>query len=46
MSIILSTEGVNADSIPKELKAFLDFVKEDTPTNDRQTEDAYVKYYF
>ena len=43
MSIILSTEGVNADSIPKELKAFLDFVKEDTPTNDTQTEDAYVK---
>lgn len=43
MSIILSTEGVNVDSIPKELKAFLDFVKEDTPTNDTQTEDAYVK---
>ena len=43
ISIVLSTEGRNTDSIPKELKAFLDFVKEDTPKNDSKTEDVYVK---
>ena len=42
-SIFLSTKGEDSASIPKELKAFLDFVKEDTPENNTQTEDAYVK---
>ena len=42
-SIFLSTEGKDAESIPRELKAFLDFVKEDNPENNTETEDAYVK---
>lgn len=42
-SIFLSTEGKNYENIPKELKAFLDFVKSDTPENDTEVDDAYVK---
>lgn len=42
-SIFLSTVGKDSDCIPKELKAFLDFVKADTPENNIQTEDAYVR---
>ncbi len=42
-SIVLSTEGKDANSIPKELKAFLEFVKEDTPENNTKTEDDYVR---
>ena len=42
-SIFLSTKGENVDKIPKELKAFLEFVGNDTASNDTETEDAYVK---
>ncbi|MBR5595979.1 MAG: Rpn family recombination-promoting nuclease/putative transposase [Lachnospiraceae bacterium] len=43
ISIVLSTEGKNADSIPKNLKNFLSFVKEDNSKNDSETEDEYVR---
>ena len=42
-SIFLSTEGKDTENIPKELKAFLDFVKTDTSENNAETDDAYVK---
>ena len=42
-SIFLSTEGKDEESIPKELKEFLRFVKEDTPEHNLATEDSYVK---
>jgi len=42
-SIFLSTAGKDDESIPKQLKAFLKFVKEDTPENNTGTDDAYVK---
>ncbi len=42
-SIFLSTEGKDVASIPKGLKAFLDFVKNDTAENNTETDDAYVK---
>lgn len=42
-SIFLSTVGKDEESISKELKAFLKFVKEDTPENNTQTEDVYVR---
>lgn len=42
-SVFLSTKGKNGDKIPKELKAFLEFVGRDTPSNDMKTEDSYVK---
>lgn len=42
-SIFLSTEGKDAENIPKGLRAFLEFVKEDNPENNTETEDAYVK---
>ena len=42
-SIFLSTEGKDEDSISKELKEFLRFVKEDTPEHGLDTEDSYVK---
>ena len=42
-SIFLSTVGKDEESIPKELKAFLKFVKEDTPENNTGTDDAYVR---
>ena len=42
-SIFLSTEGQDEESISKELKEFLRFVKEDTPEHNLATEDFYVK---
>ena len=42
-SIFLSTEGKNADKIPKELHAFLEFIKTDNPQNNMETDDEYVK---
>ena len=42
-SIFLSTEGKDADKIPKELRAFLEFVKMDNPENNTETDDEYVK---
>lgn len=42
-SIFLSTVGKDEESIPKELKAFLKFVKEDTSENNTGTDDAYVR---
>lgn len=42
-SIFLSTKGKDADSIPKELKSFLDFIRQDTPENNTKADDAYVK---
>ncbi len=42
-SIFLSTKGRNADCIPAGLKAFLDFVRQDTPGNNVETDDVYVK---
>ena len=41
-SIFLSTSGKDAEKIPQALKAFLDFVKQDTPDNNSETEDTYV----
>ena len=43
ISIVLSTEGKDIDSIPSELRAFLEFVKEDNSENNSETEDAYVQ---
>ena len=43
ISIVLSTDGENVNSIPKELRAFLEFVKEDNSENNSETEDAYVQ---
>jgi len=42
-SIFLSTKGENENEIPKELRAFLEFVGKDTSSNDMETEDLYVK---
>ena len=42
-SIFLSTEGEDADKIPKELLAFLKFVKTDNPQNSTETDDEFVK---
>ncbi len=42
-SIFLSTKGTDAANIPRELKAFLDFVRTDAPGNDAASEDAYVQ---
>ena len=42
ISIVLSTEGENAESVSKELKDFLAFVKEDNPENNSKSEDKYV----
>ena len=42
-SIFLSTKGRDVDCIPKELKSVLDFISNDTPENDTETDDAYVK---
>ena len=42
-SIFLSTEGKDADKIPKELRAFLEFVKMDNPENNTETENKYIK---
>ena len=42
-SIFLSTEGKDEENIPKELKAFLNFVKTDAPENNAEIDDAYVK---
>lgn len=42
-SIFLSTEGKDVENIPKELKAFLDFVKSDTPGHNTEVDDEYVK---
>ena len=41
-SVFLSTEGNDPDSIPKGLKEFLDFVKNDTAENNTETNDVYV----
>ena len=43
ISIVLSTEGENVNCIPKELRSFLEFVKEDNSENNSETEDAYVQ---
>ena len=43
ISIVLSTEGGDVDSIHRGLKAFLEFVKEDNSENNSETEDAYVR---
>ena len=43
ISIVLSTEGGDVDSIQGGLKAFLEFVKEDNSENNSETEDAYVR---
>ena len=43
ISIVLSTEGEDIDSIPGELRAFLEFVKADNSENNSETEDAYVQ---
>ena len=42
-SIFLSTEGKDGDKIPKELRAFLEFIKTDNAQNNIETEDDYVK---
>ena len=42
-SIFLSTKGENESEVPRELKAFLEFVGKDTSSNDTETEDSYVK---
>lgn len=42
-SIFLSTKGRDEEHIPKELKAFLDFIRQDTPQNNTETDDEYVK---
>lgn len=42
-SIFLSTKGRDEAHIPKELKAFLDFIRQDTPQNNTESDDAYVK---
>ena len=42
-SIFLSTEGTDADKIPKGLRAFLEFIKTDNPQNNTETDDEYVK---
>ena len=42
-SIFLSTKGKNGNEIPKELRAFLEFVGKDTSSNDMKIEDSYVK---
>ena len=42
-SIFLSTEGKNAEKVPKELRAFLEFIKTDNPQNNMETDDEYVK---
>ena len=42
-SIFLSTKGKDSECIPKELLAFLDFVRNDNEKNDTETDDAYVK---
>lgn len=41
--IFLSTEGTDADKIPKGLRAFLEFIKTDNPQNNTETDDEYVK---
>ena len=43
MRIFLSTKGRDVECIPKELKSVLDFISNDTPENDTETDDAYVK---
>lgn len=42
-SIFLSTKGTDESAVPKELKSVLDFIRKDTPKNDTETDDAYVK---
>ena len=42
-SIFLSTEGKDAEKIPKELREFLKFVRNDNPQNNTVTDDEYVK---
>ena len=42
-SIFLSTKGKDSECTPKELLAFLDFVRNDNEKNDTETDDAYVK---
>lgn len=43
ISIFLSTAGKDSENISEELRAFLEFVKEDNPENNTKTEDVYVK---
>lgn len=40
--IILSTKGENVEAVPKELKDFLSFIKEDNPENNSESDDEYV----
>lgn len=42
-SIFLSTKGKNSEEISGELLEFLQFVRTDNPSNDRYSEDLYVK---
>lgn len=42
-SIFLSTKGKNSKDISKELELFLQFVKNDTASNDVETANTYVK---
>ena len=41
-SIFLSTEGENADEVPKELVTFLNFVKADLSESETDFEDSFV----
>ena len=43
-NIFLSTVGKDEESIPKELKAFLKFVKEDTPENNTGTDSVWHQF--
>ena len=43
ISIVLSTKGENVEAIPKELKDFLTFVKDDNPENNSESDDKYVR---
>ena len=42
-SIFLSTEGKDTEKIPKELQAFLEFIKTDNSQNNINIDDEYVK---
>ena len=42
-SILLNAKGINVEEVSPQLAAFLEFIREDTPTNDTEAADEFVK---